>query len=56
MYLSGHGYASVYIGHLSQRIIEENTYETTYADKINLKGLLLGNPCVKPDECYASGS
>ena len=56
LYLSGHGYAAVYIGYLAQLINEENSYEKTFSEKINLKGLLLGNPCVKPDECYASGS
>lgn len=27
-----------------------------FISKINIKGILLGNPCVNPDECYASGS
>jgi len=27
-----------------------------YYDKLNIKGVLLGNPCMKKDECYASGS
>ena len=43
--------------YLAKRIIyhNEDPFEII-SGKINLKGLLLGNPCVAPDECYASGS
>lgn len=27
-----------------------------FNDKWNLKGIMMGNPCVKPEECYAAGS
>ncbi len=48
-YISGHGYASVYITNLAQAIIKNNKDPLVIFNlKINLKGILLGNPCVKP--------
>jgi len=56
VYLSGHGYAGVYVTYLSREIIHSNKDTAIFIDKINLKGILLGNPCTLKDECYASGS
>ena len=55
LYLTGHGYAGVYVTYLSRQIINENKDPVVYRDKLNLKGILLGNPCALKDECYASG-
>lgn len=57
LYISGSGYGAIFASHLARKIIERNKDESLiFWDKINLKGLLLGNPCVNPDECFASGS
>lgn len=56
MYLAGHGYAGVYITYLAKQIIDENNDPfMIYNDNFNLKGIIAGNPCTRPDECYASG-
>lgn len=57
LYLTGHGYAAVYNVKISKYIIEENNDPyVIYNDNFNLKGILLGNPCISPDECHASGT
>ena len=49
-YLAGHGYGAVNIAYLAQTIIDENNDPLTiYNDDIKLKGILIGNPCVRPD-------
>lgn len=43
--------------HLARAIIDRNNDPAViFVTKLNIKGLLLGNPCVYPDECFASGS
>lgn len=55
--MTGHGYASVFISYIAQRIIESNKDPySIFTDKFNLKGILVGNPCMKPDECHATGA
>jgi serine carboxypeptidase-like clade 2 len=50
MYLTGHGYAAVYITYTAKLIIETNNDpQAIFSDKFKLKGILLGNPCVRPD-------
>lgn len=57
IYLTGHGYGAVFISYLAHSILETNKDPySIFADKFNLKGILLGNPCVKPDECHATGA
>jgi serine carboxypeptidase-like clade 2 len=57
LYLTGHGYAAVYNIKLAKEIIEENNDPfVIYNDNFNLKGTLLGNPCINPDECHSSGT
>jgi serine carboxypeptidase-like clade II len=57
LYLSGHGYAAVYQAKLAKAIIDENNDPyIIYNDNFKLKGILLGNPCINPDECHASGT
>ena len=54
--MAGHGYAGVYITYLAKQIIDENNDPfVIYNDNFNLKGIIAGNPCTRPDECYASG-
>jgi carboxypeptidase C (cathepsin A) len=57
LYIAASGYGAVFATHLSRAIINRNKDESLiFWSKINLKGILLGNPCVNPDECFASGS
>jgi carboxypeptidase D len=57
VYLAGAGYGAVFVSYLARAIIDRNKDPALiFWTKINLKGILLGNPCVNPDECYASGS
>lgn len=50
LYISGSGYGAIFASHLASKIIERNKDESLiFWDKINLKGILLGNPCVNPD-------
>ena len=47
LFLSGHGYAAVFIANIAQAIVEENNDpQVLYNDDFNLKGILMGNPCV----------
>lgn len=56
LYLTGHAYAAVFQAYLAKRIIQHNEDPFEIMDgKINLKGLLLGNPCVLEEECHPSG-
>ncbi len=57
VYLTGHGYGAVQIAYLSKQIIDENNDPyPIFTDKIKLKGILVGNACVRPDECFSTGS
>lgn len=57
LYISGSGYGAVFSAYLARAIIDRNKDPASiFWTKINLKGLLLGNPCVNHDECFASGS
>lgn len=57
LYISGSGYGAVFATYLAREIITRNNDPfRIFWSKINIKGLLLGNPCVNPDECFASGS
>ncbi len=57
LYLTGHGYAGVYIANIAKAILEENNDpRVIYRDDFKLKGILMGNPCVGEGECFASGA
>lgn len=50
MYVIGHGYAAVYVTYLAKAIIDANKDSSVvYDDKINLEGIMVGNPCTKID-------
>lgn len=55
LYLAGNGYAGVTVPYLALAILDHNE-NPVYHSKLNLKGILLGNPCTTFDECYSSGS
>lgn len=54
LYLAGHGYAGILVPKLAKLIDERN--QQSHFMKMNLKGILLGNPCTDHTECYASGA
>ena len=54
MYLSGSGYAGTLVSYLALRINEYNNHHSTLI-RINLDGILIGNPCIHPSECFDVG-
>jgi len=49
-YIAGSGYGAVFANYLARAIINRNNDAALiYWSKINLRGVLLGNPCVNPD-------
>ena len=54
-YISGESYAGIYVPYLANEIINRNKLPTTET-KINLKGILVGNACTDPRECYEPSS
>lgn len=46
IYLSGRGYGGVHVASLAKQIIMYNVLQLTY---LNLKGILVGNPCGTED-------
>jgi len=54
-YISGESYAGIYIPHLAEAIYLYNT-RTTTSIPINLKGIIVGNACTDPSECYTPGA
>lgn len=57
LYIAGSGYGAIFAAKFARDIIDANNDPASvFEDKVALKGLLLGNPCVNSDECFASGS
>lgn len=54
LFLSGSGYAGTFAAHLAQAIYDHNQHQSTLI-RINLRGLLLGNPCIHHAECVDVG-
>ena len=52
--VSGESYAGIYVPHLAEAIHFYNT-RTTISLPIKLKGILVGNACTDPSECYTPG-
>ena len=50
LYLAGESYAGIYIPRLAEEILSFN--EGTQDNRMNLRGLLIGNACTHPYECY----
>ena len=49
LYIAGSGYGANFAARLAREIIDANNDPASiYEDKIMLKGLLMGNPCVTP--------
>lgn len=55
IYIAGSGYGAVFATKLARAIVDQNNDEDLIiTTKLKIKGVLLGNPCVSPDECYGS--
>lgn len=50
-FISGESYAGIYVPYLANEIINRNKLPSTET-KINLVGILVGNACTDPRECY----
>lgn len=50
-YISGESYAGIYVPYLARHILEQNKLPNTEV-VMNLKGILVGNACTNPRECY----
>jgi len=48
-YIAGESYAGIYIPYLATVLDQYNTYNPD--DKINFKGIAVGNGCTHPLEC-----
>lgn len=56
LYLSGESYAGVYVPWLALRIHEYNRLQDTAEnDRLRLRGLMVGNACTHPRECFEPG-
>ena len=49
-YVTGESYAGIYVPTLALKILKNNEDAEFY--RINLRGIMVGNPCTHPDECY----
>lgn len=50
-YITGESYAGIYVPFLAQEILRRNRLPTRDLT-INLKGIMIGNACTDPRECY----
>ena len=50
-YISGESYAGIYVPFLAKKILDMNKLPNTDI-KVNLKGIMVGNACTNPRECY----
>jgi serine carboxypeptidase-like clade 2 len=55
-YIAGESYAGVYIPYLANEILKYNRLPSSKTTIIKLKGIMVGNPCTHPTECFIPGS
>jgi carboxypeptidase C (cathepsin A) len=55
-YIAGESYAGVYIPYLAYEILKYNRLPSSKTTIIKLKGIMVGNPCTHPTECFIPGS
>lgn len=49
IYFTGHGYGAVFMSYMAHAIVEANKDPySIYVNRFNLKGIMMGNPCVQP--------
>lgn len=51
-YISGESYAGIYVPYLAHEIIKFNKLPSSKEKIIKLKGIMVGNACTHPKECY----
>lgn len=51
-YITGESYAGIYVPTLANLILKHN--QDSDLDRINLKGVMVGNGCTHPSECYGN--
>ncbi len=54
--MSGESYAGIYIPYLANEIIKHNKLPSSKETIIKLKGIMIGNGCTDPNECYIPGN
>lgn len=54
-YITGESYAGIYVPYLAYYIIQQNKLPNREIT-INLKGIMVGNACTDPRECYEPGN
>ena len=55
LYITGESYAGIYIPYLAHKIINTNKMPERLIT-INLKGIMIGNACTDPRECWEPGN
>lgn len=50
-FIAGESYAGIYIPYLARKILDKNSLPETET-KLNFKGIMIGNGCTDPRECY----
>ncbi len=53
--MSGESYAGIYIPYLANEIVKFNKLPSSREKIIKLKGIMVGNACTDPSECYVPG-
>lgn len=56
LYMTGESYAGIYVPYLANEIVKYNKLPSSKDSIINLKGIMVGNACTDPDECYTPGN
>jgi len=51
-YMTGESYAGIYVPYLAYEIIKFNKLPSTKDKRIKLKGIMVGNACTHPKDCY----
>ena len=51
-YLTGESYSGIYVPYLAYEIVKYNKLPSSKGTRINLKGMMVGNACTEPKECY----
>ena len=52
LYLTGESYSGIYVPYLAWEIVKYNKLPSSKDSIIKLKGIMVGNACTDPQECY----
>ena len=56
LYLTGESYSGIYVPYLARAIIQHNKLPSSKETKMSLKGIMVGNACTDPSQCYTPGN